>query len=175
MLPHPRQAVPAPHVRILSRKRPPCIACASFVGRRASVAQVVGWSGKVFTYAHVPAFERTHHTCTREPRHRVPLLRRVHYYLYACIARHAPCTFLVRTARCDGVVCPWRRLPRPHPGMVRGWRGGGRSVGHRDPSPVARGQPRARSPTPGSPWKEPGCPCPRESEPRPRARRCRAS
>jgi hypothetical protein len=49
-----------------------CIAFASFVGRRASIAQVVRWSGKVFTRSQGPAFERPHNTCTRRPRHPAP-------------------------------------------------------------------------------------------------------
>jgi len=59
-----------------------CIAFASVVVRRASVAQLVRRSGKVFTRAQVPAFERTHNICTLKPRQPAPFLRRGHYFLY---------------------------------------------------------------------------------------------
>lgn len=75
-------------------------------------------SGKVFTRSYVPAFERTHNTCVRKPRQPAPFLRRGYYFLYACIARHAPCTFLVRTVCGARVVRRWARLPGDHRAMA---------------------------------------------------------
>jgi len=99
------------------------IAFASLVSYRASVAQVVRWSGKVFTRAHVPVFERTRNAYTQKPRGPAPRFPRVHHFLYAWLARHALCICLVQAVRCDEMVCRWLRPACHHPDTVGGWRG----------------------------------------------------
>lgn len=56
-----------------------------------------------------------------------------------------------------------------------GWHNGESAAGDRERSPVARWLARVRPPQPGSPWKEHGCPCPRDSVPHRHAPWCTAS
>ena len=99
---------------MLRVRKTSCIASASFIARKASVARVVPWSGKVFTPLHDPAIERTHHLHHEATTSRANSRSRA-LLLYFCIAWHAPCNFLVRT------VC--RADARVFPTLIPAWSG----------------------------------------------------